>query len=52
MVPDDDLVSRLLKADVSTTGEEIEQTSALVSILGWLLPIIIFVALGQYMSRK
>ena len=52
MVPDDDLVSRLLKADVSTTGEEIEQTSALVSILAWLLPIIIFVALGQYMSRK
>ncbi len=52
MVPDDDLVSRLLKAGVSTTGEEIEQTSALVSILGWLLPIIIFVALGQYMSRK
>ena len=52
MVPDDDLVSSLLKADVSTTGEEIEQTSALVSILGWLLPIIIFVALGQYMSRK
>ena len=52
MVSDDDLVSRLLKAGVSTTGEEIEQTSALVSILGWLLPIIIFVALGQYMSRK
>ena len=52
MVPDDDLVSRLLKAGVSTTGEEIEQTSALVSILAWLLPIIIFVALGQYMSRK
>ena len=52
MVPDDDLVSRLLDAGVSTTGEEIEQTSALVSILGWLLPIIIFVALGQYMSRK
>ena len=52
MVPDDDLVSRLLKASVSTTGEEIEQTSALVSILAWLLPIIIFVALGQYMSRK
>ena len=52
MVPDEDLVSRLLKAGVSTTGEEIEQTSALVSILAWLLPIIIFVALGQYMSRK
>ncbi len=52
MVPDDNLVARLLKADVSTTGEEIEQTSAFVSILAWVLPIIIFVALGQFMSRK
>ena len=52
MVPDDDLVSRLLKANVSTSGTEIEQTSALVSILAWVLPIIIFVALGQFMSRK
>ncbi len=52
IVPDDTLVSRLLEANVSTSGEEIEQTSALVSILGWVLPIIIFVALGQFMSRK
>ena len=52
MVPDDGLVQRLLDAGVSTTGEEIEQTSTLVSILAWVLPIIIFVALGQYVSRK
>ena len=52
MVPDDGLVQRLLDAGVSTTGEEIEQMSTLVSILAWVLPIIIFVALGQYMSRK
>ena len=52
MVPDDGLVQRLLDAGVSTTGTEIEQTSLLVSILAWVLPIIIFVALGQYMSRK
>ena len=52
MVPDDGLVQRLLDAGVSTTGEEIEQTSTLVSILAWVLPILIFVALGQYMSRK
>ncbi len=52
MVPDDDLVTRLLEADVSTTGEEIEQTSLFVSILAWVLPLIIFVALGQFMSRK
>ena len=43
MVPDDGLVQRLLDAGVSTTGEEIEQTSTLVSILAWVLPIIIFV---------
>ena len=52
MVPDDGLVQRLLDAGVSTTGTEIEQTSTLVSILAWVLPIVIFVALGQYMSRK
>ena len=52
MLPDNDLVSHLLEANVSTTGEEIEQTSALVSILAWVLPIILFVALGQFMSRK
>ena len=47
MLPDNDLVSHLLDANVSTTGEEIEQTSALVSILAWVLPIILFVALGH-----
>ena len=52
MLPDNDLVSHLLDANVSTTGEEIEQTSALLSILAWVLPIILFVALGQFMSRK
>ena len=52
MLPDNDLVSHLLEANVSTTGEEIEQTSALLSILAWVLPIILFVALGQFMSRK
>ena len=52
MLPDNDLVSHLLDANVSTTGEEIEQTSALVSILAWVLPIILFIAIGQFMSRK
>ena len=52
MVPDDGLVQRLLDAGVSTTGEEIEQTSLLVSILGWVLPILIFIGLGQILSRK
>lgn len=52
MLLDNDLVSHLLEANVSTTGEEIEQTSALVSILAWVLPIILFIAIGQFMSRK
>ena len=49
---DSQLVQRLLDAGVSTTGEEIEQTSLLVQILGWVAPILIFIALGQFMSRK
>ena len=49
---DSQLVQRLLDAGVSTSGEEIEQTSLLVDILGWVLPILIFIALGQYMSKK
>ena len=52
MVPDDDLVSRLLEADISTSGTEIQQTSLLVSILGWVLPLIIFIGLGQMLSRS
>ena len=52
MVPDDGLVQRLLDAGISTTGEEIEQTSLLVSILGWVLPLIIFIAIGQLISRN
>ena len=52
MVPDDGLVQRLLDAGISTTGEEIEQTSLLMSILGWVLPLVIFIAIGQIISRS
>ena len=52
MVSDDGLVQRLLNAGISTTGEEIEQTSLLVSILGWVLPLIIFIGIGQLISRN
>ena len=52
MVPDDNLVQRLLDAGVSTTGEEIQQTSLLMSILSWVLPIVLFIVIGQYMSKK
>ena len=49
---DSQLVQRLQDAGVSTSGEEIEQTSLLMNILSWVAPILIFIALGQFMSRK
>ena len=42
----------LLDAGISTTGEEIEQTSLLTDILGWVLPLVIFIAIGQVISRS
>ena len=53
MVNDPDLTKRLYEADISFYGEEIDQSSPiLVNILSWVLPILFFVALGEYMSRK
>ena len=52
IVPDDELVQRLLDAGISTTGEEIEQISLLVDILGWVLPLVLFIAIGQLISRS
>ena len=52
IVPDDGLVQRLLDAGVSTTGEEIQQSSLLVDILGWVLPLVIFIGIGQVISRS
>ena len=53
MVPDDDMVQRLLAAGVSTTGEEIQQTSPLTSaLLYFILPMVLFVGLGQILSKK
>ena len=52
IVPDDGLVQRLLDAGVSTTGEEIQQSSLLVDILGWVLPLVIFIGIGQIISRS
>ena len=52
IVPDAGLVQRLLDAGVSTTGEEIQQSSLLVDILGWVLPLVIFIGIGQVISRS
>ena len=52
IVPDDGMVQRLLDAGISTTGEEIEQASLLTDILGWVLPLVLFIAIGQLVSRS
>ena len=52
MVDDPDLTQRLYEAGISFNGEEIEQTSFLVSLLGWILPVVIFVCIGQLMYKK
>ena len=53
MVQDEGLTQRLYDAGVSFSGQEIQQTSPIVTaIFSWLIPIIIFIAIGQYMSRK
>ena len=52
IVPDDGMVQRLLDAGISTTGEEIEQTSLLTDILAWVLPLVLFIAIGQLVSRS
>ena len=52
MVEDPDLTGRLYEAGISFNGEEIEQTSLLASLMGWILPILMFVGIGQFMSRK
>ena len=52
LVPDSNLLQRLLDAGVSTSGVEIEQTSLLMNILSWVLPLVVFIAIGNFMSRK
>ena len=53
VMEDPNLVERLHDADVEFTSEIIEQMSPLTSfILTWILPIVIFVVLGQYMSKR
>ena len=48
------LTERLYNAGITSFGSEIvEETSPLVTILlYWILPMVIFVALGQFMSKK
>ena len=53
MMPDPDLTQRLADSGAQFSGEIIEQMSPLLSfLLTWVLPIVIFIGIGQYMSKK
>ena len=53
MMPDPDLTDRLYESGAVFTSEIIKQTDPLLSILlSWILPIVIFILIGQYISRK
>ena len=53
MVSDPDLTQRLYDSGAVFSGQIIEQASPiLMFLLSWILPILIFVGIGQYMSRK
>ena len=53
MMPDPDLTQRLKDSGARFSGEIIEQANPILSfLLSWVLPIVIFVAIGQYMSKK
>ena len=53
MMPDATITERLYEAGADFTGEIIEESDPWITLLlSWVLPIIIFIALGQYMSKK
>ncbi len=53
MMPDPDLTQRLNDSGAKFSGEIIEQANPIISFLvSWVLPIVIFIAIGQYMSKK
>ena len=53
MVEDPDLTERLHNAGVPFYGQEIQQESPILSfLLTWILPLVVFIAIGQFMSKK
>ena len=53
MVDDPDLTARLHDAGIPFYGQEIQQESPILSfLLTWILPLLIFIAIGQFMSEK
>lgn len=53
MVEDPDLTQRLYDSGAQFSGQIIEQASPILTfLLTWILPIAIFIGIGQYMSKK
>ena len=53
MVNDPELTDRLHQADIPFSGQEIQQESPILTfLLSWVLPLVIFIAIGQFMSKK
>ena len=53
MVEDPGMTERLYNSGAEFSGQIIKQMSPILSfLLSWILPIAIFIGLGQYMSRK
>ncbi|MFQ6805967.1 MAG: ATP-dependent zinc metalloprotease FtsH [Lachnospiraceae bacterium] len=53
MMDDPELTQRLYDSGAKFSGEIVEHVSPVLSILiSWVLPILVFVGIGQYMSRK
>ena len=52
VLDDPGLVERLHASGAEFASEIVEQMSPFLSILSWVLPVVLFVAIGQYMARK
>ena len=53
MVDDPDLTARLHSAGIPFYGQEIQQESPILRfLLTWILPLLIFIAIGQFMAKK
>ena len=53
LMEDPSRTERLYEAGAVFSSEIVEETSPLLSfLLSWILPIVVFIGLGQYMSKK
>ncbi|MGN1404951.1 MAG: ATP-dependent zinc metalloprotease FtsH [Erysipelotrichaceae bacterium] len=53
LLNDPDMIYRLKESGAQFSGEIIEEASPLLTfLLTWILPLAIFIGLGQYMSKK